>query len=52
MAIKAHVGQRNKQNNFTSRCLMEGFQAKRFTASVSWIVFDTILSYSYPVLYK
>lgn len=44
MAIMTHVGQRNKQSNFTSRCLMEGFQAKYFTAAVSWILFDTILS--------
>lgn len=49
MVITAHVGQRNKA---TSRCLMEGFQAKSFTAAVSWILFDTILSYSHPVRYK
>lgn len=52
MAIRAHVSQCNKQSNFASRCLMDGFQAKCITAAVSWILFDTILSYSHPVLYK
>lgn len=50
MAVTAHVGQCNKQSNFK---MFDGrFSSYMLYCSFSWILFDTVWSYSHPVLHK